>query len=103
MSVGQIDDVDVIANAGAVRRVVISPENFDMLFLSQRDLEHVWNQMRFVAVILAEFFRCPGSIKIAERNKLETVNGIVPAENFLKGQFRFAIGIDWTLGRFFID
>ena len=56
VSVGQIDNVDVIANAGAVGRFVIRPENFEMRFLSQRDLEHIWNQMRFEAVIFAELF-----------------------------------------------
>src|SRR4030095_9890128 len=57
MRMGQIDNMDVIANAGAIRRFVIGPENLNMFFLSQCNLEHVWNQMRFAAVIFSKFFR----------------------------------------------
>ena len=74
-----------------------------MRFLSQRDLQHVWNQMCFTAVIFPELFRCTGGIEVTKRHKPEPVNGVIPAENFLEGQFRLAIGIDRALRRFFID
>ena len=86
MGMGKIDNVDVIANARAIRRLVIGSENLDMLFFPQCNLEHVWNQMRLTPVIFAELFRCAGGVEITKRNKPEPVNGIVPAENFLEGQ-----------------
>ena len=36
--ISQIANVNVIANAGTVGRVVIRSENFDVFFLSERDL-----------------------------------------------------------------
>ena len=41
MRIRQIDDVDVIANAGAVGRIVIGPENFDMFLVSQRHFQNI--------------------------------------------------------------
>ena len=42
----KIDNVDVVANAGAVRGLIIGAVNFHVRFLTERDFEHVWNQMR---------------------------------------------------------
>src|SRR5436305_13051608 len=103
MGVGKIDNVNVIANAGAIRRFVIGSENLDMLFFPQCNLEHVWNQMRLTPVIFAELFRCAGGAEITKRNKPEPVNGMVQAENFLAGEIRSALGIDRALRRAFIE
>ena len=50
---GQIVDVDVIANAGAVGGGIVVAENLDTLALSQRHLQHQRNQMRFRVVVFA--------------------------------------------------
>ena len=53
---GKIDNVNVIADAGAIRRVVIGPVNFDVRLLAERNFEHVRNEMGFDAMVFAEFF-----------------------------------------------
>ena len=50
----KIDNVDVIANAGAVRRLIIGAVNFHVRLLAERDFEHIRNQMRFDPMVLAE-------------------------------------------------
>ena len=40
----KIEDVNVIANAGAIRRLVIGAVNFDVRLLAERDLQHVRNE-----------------------------------------------------------
>ena len=59
--------------------------------------------MRFEAVIFAEFFRCTGGVEVTKRHEPQPVDLVVPAQNFLECQLRFAIGIDRALRRLFID
>ncbi len=69
MSLGKVDNVDVIANARTVRRFVIRSENFHGGLFTQRDLENVRNEMRFHAMIFTEPFRSAGGVEITQRNK----------------------------------
>src|SRR5262249_3726545 len=43
MRIRQIADVNVVTNAGAIGRVVIDPENFDLFLLSQRHFQNIWD------------------------------------------------------------
>ena len=74
----QVDDVDVIADAGAVGRRIIRAENIALRFLAERDLKHVRNEMRLDAMMFAEFFARAGGVEIAERDEFQPVNLLVP-------------------------
>ena len=67
MSAGQIDDVDVVADARAVGRGIVVAEDHDLLALTERDLQHDRNQMRFGVVVFAQvsFRRSPSGIEIS--------------------------------------
>ena len=52
-AVGQVVDVDIIANAGAVGRGIVVAKNRDLLALPERNLQHDRDQMRFGIVIFA--------------------------------------------------
>ena len=67
----EIDDVDVVANAGAVRRFVIGAVHLDVLLLPKRDFEHVRNQVSLAAMILPVFFRGAGGVEIAQRDEFK--------------------------------
>ena len=54
-------------------------------------------------MILAIAFGGAGGIEVAQGDKLEAVDLVVPAEDFLKNQLGFAVGIDGLLGQGFID
>ena len=103
MRVSQIEDVDVIANTSSIRCVVIGSVDFDVRFFTERHLQHSRNEMRLRPMVLAEFLGCAGGIEIAQANKFQPVNFVVPAQHFLEHEFGFAVRIDRTRLRGFID
>ena len=54
VGVGQVLDVDVVADAGAVGRRVVGAEDGDVLALAERDLEDERDQVRLGRVVLAD-------------------------------------------------
>ena len=87
MSAGKVDNVNVIADAASIRRLIIRSKDFDVWSLAKRSFENIWNQMCFDSMVFAKFLRSSGSIEIAERNKFQSVDLAVPAENFFEGEF----------------
>src|SRR5947207_6974446 len=87
VSAGKIDNVNVITDAGPIRCLIIGPENLDVWFLSERDLQNIRDQMRFDAMVFSEFRRSAGRIEVAKGNEFQTVDFAIPAENFFEGQF----------------
>ena len=65
----KIDNVDIVANAGAVRGLIIGAVNFQVRFLTECDFKRVWNQMGLEPVIFAKISRCTGRIEITQGNK----------------------------------
>src|SRR3954466_3079271 len=53
VGLGQIVNVDIVADATAVRGWIVVAENRDPLALAESDLEQVWNQMRFRNMIFS--------------------------------------------------
>ena len=93
----EVNDVDVIADAGAVGRGIIGAVNFALCGLAKRDLEDVGDEMSFDAVMFAEFFAGAGGVEIAEGDEFEPVNLVIPVQHLLEHQFGFAVGIDGAL------
>src|SRR2546423_10041385 len=71
VGLGQIADVNVVADTGAVGRVVIGSVNFDVRLLSERNLQDIRDQVRLDAMFLAEPLRTAGGIEITERDKAQ--------------------------------
>jgi hypothetical protein len=103
MGLSEVEDVDVISNAGAIGRFVIGAIDFDMVFLGERDLENIWDQVGLDAVVFAEFLRGTGGVEVAKGNERQAVNFFIPAEDRLKHELGLAVGIDRTLGEAFIE
>ena len=99
----KIENVNVIADARAVRRFVIGAVNLDVRFLAERDFQDIRNEMRLEAVIFAKFCRGAGSVEITQRDETQPVNLVVPAQDFFEDQFRFAVWIDRPLRRGLVD
>ena len=97
MRLRQILDVNVIADARAVRRRIIRAVNLHLRFFAERHEQHVRNQMRLDAVMLAKFFARAGSVEIAEGDEIQLVNFTIPDEHFLEHQLGLAVRIDRTL------
>src|SRR5262249_25135606 len=103
MRVGEIEDVNVIANTGSIRSVVVGAVDFDVRFCNERHLQHSRNEMRLRSMVFAKFLRCTGGVEIAQANKFQPMNLVVPAQNFFEGEFGFAIGTDGTRLRCFVN
>ena len=74
MGLSEINNVDVIADAGAVRRFVIVPEHLYGGTLAQRRLQDQRNQVRFRIVMFADqsaFIRAR-CVEIPERHELKS-------------------------------
>src|SRR4029434_2956549 len=93
----EIDDVDVIADARAVRRLIVGAVNLDVFLLAKRDLEDVGDEVRLNAMIFAETLGGAGGVEVTERDEFEAVNLVVPAQDFLEHQLRLAVRIDRPL------
>ena len=66
MSPSQIDDVDVITNAGAVARRVVVTINVYVLALSGRNLQNDRNKMCFRIVPFTTSLSRTGCVEIAQ-------------------------------------
>ncbi len=94
MGLGEIDHVDVIADAGAVRGGVIGAVDFAMFFLAEGDLEHIGDEVGFDAVVFAVLFGGAGGVEVAEGDVFELVDASVPMEHPFEHEFGFAVGVD---------
>ena len=97
----EIDDVDIIANAGAVRRGIVGAVNFALRRLAQRDFEDVRDEMGFDPVMLAVFAAGTGGVKIAERDEFKAKDLLIPEQHLLEHELGFAVGINRALGEIF--
>jgi len=93
-----IEDVDVIADAGAIGSRIIRAENFDVRNDAHGGLENARDEMGFDAMVLAALGGCAGGIEIAERGEMETGVGTIVGEDFLEAELGFAVGIDGIFG-----
>ncbi len=59
--------------------------------------------MRLAAMILAEFLRRARGVEVAQRDKPQPVDLVVPAQDLLKHELGFAIGIDRSLRQRLVD
>ena len=93
----EVDDVYVIADAGAVQGRVVGAEDFAFLRLPQRNLEDVGNQVCLNAVMFAELFAGPGGIEITQCDKFQSVQFLIPTQQFFENELTFTVGVDRVL------
>src|SRR5258706_4385335 len=98
MCLGNIQDVHVIADAGAVRRRIVVAKNFDVRCSALDGLQEAGNQMGFDAASFSALRRGAGDIEIAKRNVVESGVFAVVGEDIFKGEFGFAVRIHGRLG-----
>jgi len=103
VGVGEVDDMDIIADAGAVGSRVVGAEDQDVFGLPEGDAEDVGNEVGFDAVMFAEALGGTGGIEVTEGDKLESVDGLEPGEHSLEEEFGFAVRIDGILRQRFVD
>src|SRR5215813_9352513 len=93
MSAGEIADVDVVADAGTVGRVVVGAENGDVFALAASDLQDQGDEVRFRAMIFALLRSGAGGVEIAEAGIAQFVDLVEPGKHLLYEELRFAVGV----------
>ncbi|MEJ2449009.1 MAG: hypothetical protein P8Y37_13865, partial [Anaerolineales bacterium] len=86
-------DVDVIADAGAVRGGVVGPVDLDPLALSERDLEHKRNEMGFGLMGFALAGESPGGVEIAQGGVAQAEDLAVEGQHLLDHQLGVAVDV----------
>jgi len=103
VGIGDIEDVDVVADTGAVGGRVVRAEDFDVGNNALRGVENFWNEMGFDAMMFAAFGGSASGVEIAESGVLEAGVAAVVRENFFEAKFGFAVGVDGVFGMIFGD
>src|SRR5262249_37893652 len=100
MGVGQIIDMNVVAEAGPIGRRVVRAEDLDGWPLSHRGLDDEWNEMRFGIVVLANTPIGTGArrVEVAECRIAPLVCRGIVGERALDSELTGAVGIDRMLG-----
>ena len=104
MRLRQVVHVDVVADTGAVRRIVIVTENRDRP--ARRDgSQHEWNQVRFRVVLLAQppFGIGAGGVEVTQGNARQVVNLVEPAQQPFHHRFGFAVRVHGLDGEILPD
>src|SRR6266446_5929572 len=94
VGIRNVQDVDIITDASAVRGGIVRAENIDVRQIASGGVQDAGDEMRLDAMILAELLRGTGSIEIAEHGVLQAGIGAIVRENLFEHQLGFAVGID---------
>src|SRR6267143_2177803 len=97
VGIGDIEHVDVVADAGAVRCGVVRAEDIDMRQPTAGGIENPGNEMSLHAMMLAAFLGGSGSVEIAEAQVFEPCVKRVIGQNLSEYELRFSVGVDGRL------
>jgi hypothetical protein len=103
MGIGDVEDVDVVADAGAVGRRVIGTEDFEMRNDAEGGVENFGDEMSFDAMGFAAFCGSAGGVEIAKSGVMKAGIGAIVGKEFLEAKFGFAVGVDGIFGVVFGD
>src|SRR5712672_953448 len=98
MGIRDIQDMDVVANGGAVWGGVIAAEDRDVRSAALDGLQDQGNEMGFVAAGFSAMGRGAGYVEIAEGDEVESGIFAIVGEDIFKGELGFAVRIDGGLG-----
>src|SRR6266702_4338415 len=94
VGISDIEHMDVVAEAGSVRRGVIRAEDVDMRQATSSGIENPWNDVSFHAMMLAAFLGRSGGVEIAKGHILEPGVDLVIGQNLFEHELGFSIGVD---------
>ncbi len=99
--VGQVLDMDIVADGGAVGRRIVGAEDVDGGAPPERGLQHERDEVGLGLVLLADLALGigAGGVEIAQRRVAQAPRGPEPVQHALDHQLRFAIGVDRALRR----
>src|SRR5439155_9639344 len=78
--VGQVDHVDVVADASAVGGRIVGPVNLDPRPPPEAGLEDERDEVALGVVVLAEALRGAGRVEVAQAGVAQAVDAVEPVE-----------------------
>lgn len=103
VGIGDVENVDVIADASAIGRGVIGTEDFEMRNGAEGGVENFWNEVGLDAMGFAALDGSAGGVEIAKSGVVEAGVCAIVGKDFLEAELGFAVGIDGILGVVFGD
>ena len=103
MGIGDVEDVDIVADAGTVGRRVIGAEDFEVRNDAESSVENFRDEVGLDAMGLAALGGGTGGVEIAESGEKETGVGAIVGKDFLEAELGFAVGINGIFGMVFGD
>src|SRR6266513_2454224 len=101
--IGDIEHVDIVADAGSVWRGVVRAEDIDMRQTTASGIENPGNEMGFNAMMLAALPRGSGSVEVPEGHIFEPAVDFVIRQNLFEHELGFSVGVDGRLPMVFGD
>ena len=86
MGLGEVKNVDVVTDAGAVGRGIIHAKNGARFPLAENDFQEIGNEMGFDPVVFAKPGGGSAGIKIPKSDIIEPVNLVIPPEHVLENE-----------------
>jgi len=103
MGIGDVENVNVVSDAGAVGSGIVGTKNLDMRNDADGGVEDFGNEMGFDAMGFAAFGRGAGGVEIPKRSVVEAGIGAIVGKDLFKAQFGFAVRVDGIFGVIFWD
>ena len=97
MRLAEVLDVDVVADRGAVRRVVVVAEDADLRPPARRRRQHERDEVRLGVVRLAAARGGAGGVEVAQGDEPQAVGPVEALEQALDEELRPAVGVDRPL------
>src|SRR5256885_13540698 len=99
MRVGEIHDMNEVAHAGAVRRVVVGAENPEDRTPPQRSLDRQRNGMSLRAVPLADapFGICACGVEVTQHDRAKPLESVQLVKDALDDQLTLSVRVDRPL------
>src|SRR2546426_11550262 len=94
MGIGDIEHVDVIADAGAIWCGIVRAEDIDMGKPTAGGIENAGNDVSFHTMMLAAFLGGSSRVEIAEGHIVESGVGLVIRQNLFENELGFSVGVD---------
>src|SRR5579862_4066788 len=99
----QVENMNVVANAGSVRRWVVRSIYRNRILSSERNLQDQGNQMRFRDVIFAVAPPSAGRVEVTQARIAQSVDTMEPVEHAFDAQLRLPVNVGRPQGRRFRD
>lgn len=101
--IGQIRDVNVVTNGGAVGRQILVSEYSHFFLGIGRGCKNVRDEVSFGIMILGASLCGAGGVKIAQADRLQTISCVIDFEKTFQSELRPAIRIFRPLRKVFSD